>query len=141
MHMIGSDLSSLVSLSAVRLNRRLRAQRTDHCITGGQLSALDSLQRCGALTPGALAAAERVAPPTMTRVIGSLEGAGLISRQVHPVDRRQALVTITPAGTDLLAAEISARERWLDERLAELSDDQRCVLAQAIEIIDRIARC
>jgi hypothetical protein len=36
-------------------------------------------------------------------------------------------------------AEVSARERWLDAQLAQLTADERTVLRRAVQIIDRIA--
>ncbi len=35
---------------------------------------------------------------------------------------------------------ISRREMWLDQRLAELTDEERRVLSKAAEIIERMAR-
>ena len=138
---IGTEqtLAGRLRLAVVRLNRRLRAQRTDSTVTLTQLSALSSLKRLGALTPGELAASERVQPPSMTRVIAALEEQGLARRQPHPADGRQAIVSITEAGRRYLAAEATARERWLEQRLAELTDDERDLLARAVDVIDRMA--
>lgn len=136
------SLAGRLRLAIVRLNRRLRAQRTDAVpapITLTQLSALFCLHKHGPLTPGELAAKERVQPPSMTRVIAALEEQGHVSRRPHPTDRRQSLVTVTDAGRDYICAEVTARERWLDQRLAELTDEERAVLASAVEIIDRMA--
>jgi DNA-binding MarR family transcriptional regulator len=132
-------LAGRLRLAVVRLNRRLRAQLTDSSITLTQVSALSTMKKCGPLTPRELAAKERVQPPSMTRVIAALEERGLISRQPHPSDGRQAIVTITDAGLRYLAAEAAARERWLDQRLAELTEDERELLARAVEVIDRMA--
>ena len=132
-------LASRLRLAVVRLNRRLRAQRTDQSVTLTQLSALASLHKCGPLTPGELAARERVQPPSMTRVIAALEERGLASRRPHPTDGRQAIVSITGEGLAYLDAEAAARERWLDQRLAELTDDERALLARCVELIDRMA--
>ncbi len=137
-----SPLAGRLRLAIVRLNRRLRAQRTDAVpapITLTQLSALSCLHKHGPLTPGELAAKERVQPPSMTRVIAALEEQGHVSRSPHPTDRRQCIVAVTDAGRDYICAEVTARERWLDQRLAELTDDERAVLARAAEIIDRMA--
>ena len=133
------SLGNRLRLAVVRLNRRLRAQRTDSTVTLTQLSALSSIHKCGPVTPGELAAKERVQPPSMTRVIAALEERGLVSRRTHPSDRRQAIVTITEAGLAYLDAEAAARERWLDQRLAELSDDERELLARCVELFDRMA--
>ncbi|WP_028925318.1 MarR family winged helix-turn-helix transcriptional regulator [Pseudonocardia acaciae] len=138
-HGVGTDLAGRLRLSVVRLNRRLRSQRTDETISLTQISAMATLHRCGSMTPSELAATERVRPPSMTRVIAALEEDGLVSRRDHPTDGRQSIIELTQAGVDLLAAEASAKERWLDKRLAELTEDERAALARAIEIIDRMA--
>jgi DNA-binding MarR family transcriptional regulator len=132
-------LSSRLRLAVVRLNRRLRAQSNDSKITLSQLSALSSLHKVGAMTPGELAAKEGVQPPSMTRVIAALEDAGLVVRRAHPTDGRQAIVDLTEAGRARVEEEVSIRERWLDQQLADLAEDERAVLSQAAEIIDRLA--
>ena len=135
----GADLAGRLRLSVVRLNRRLRSQRTDESISLTHLSAMATLKRCGSMTPSELAASERVRPPSMTRVIAALEEEELVSRRGHPTDGRQSIIELSAKGADLLAAENSARERWLDKRLAELTEDERAALARATEIIDRMA--
>ncbi|MGW1677673.1 MarR family winged helix-turn-helix transcriptional regulator [Saccharopolyspora sp. NPDC002376] len=132
-------LASRLRLAVVRLNRRLRAQSSGSKITLSQLSALSCLNKAGALTPGELAAREGVQPPSMTRVIAALEDAGLVARRAHPTDGRQAIVEVTDAGRARIEEEVSARERWLDQQLVDLTDEERAVLFQAAEIIDRLA--
>ncbi len=133
-------LATRLRLAVVRLNRRLRVQRdTEAVATLTQLSALSSLRRHGPMTPGDLAVRERVRPPSMTRVIAALGELGFVERSPHPTDGRQNVVALTDAGCAYVDAEVSARERWLDLRLAELSADERAVLCRAAEIIDRMA--
>jgi len=132
-------LTSRLRLAVVRLNRRLRAQRSNASVTLTQLSALSCLYKGGPLSPGELAAREGVQPPSMTRVIAALEELGYLSRSPHPSDGRQAIVAITDAGRTYVDADITAREAWLDRQLAELDDGEREVLARAVEIIDRMA--
>jgi DNA-binding MarR family transcriptional regulator len=133
------SLASRLRLAVVRLNRRLRAQRTNSSVTLTQVSALSALRKCGPLTPGELAAKEGVQPPSMTRVIAALEDYGFVSRRPHPTDGRQAIVELTDQGAAYLRAEVSAREAWLDSRLAELDETDRELLTRAAEIIDRMA--
>lgn len=135
----GASLTSELRLAVLRLTRRMRAQRLDHKVTLSQLSALSCLSRHDSMTPGELAAGERVQPPSMTRVIAALEEAGLATRRPHPSDGRQAIVEITDSGRAYLAEEVTARERWLDQRLAELTEDERAVLARATGILNRIS--
>lgn len=133
------SLAGRLRLAVVRLNRRLRAQRTSSSVTLTQFSALSTLRKCGPMTPGELAAKEVVQPPSMTRVIAALEDLGYVSRRPHPTDGRQSIVELTESGLGYVLADISAREAWLDKRLAELTDAERSTLAEAAEIIDRMA--
>src|ERR671933_2354361 len=97
----------------MRLSRRLRNQRVDTSVTLTHLAALSTLKRHGPMSPGELAAQERVQPPSMTRVVGALEGMGLVARTPHPTDRRQVVIGLTPAAGELLDGEARAREAWL----------------------------
>ncbi len=133
------SLASRLRLAVVRLNRRLRAQRTSTSVTLTQFSALSTLKKCGAMTPGELAAKEVVQPPSMTSVIAALEEIGYVSRRPHPTDGRQSIVELTEDGLAYVLADISAREAWLDKRLARLTEAERRTLAEAAEIIDRMA--
>lgn len=135
---VDTALASALRLSVVRLNRRLRGQRADTSVTLTQLAALSTLKRHGALTPGELAAHEKVQPPSMTRVLAALEERGLVERRPHPTDGRQALVELTTAGRDLLRSEVRMREAWLARKLGELSDEERATLRAASDLIDRL---
>ncbi len=90
------------------------------------------------MTPGALAAKERVQPPSMTRIIAVLEKLQFIGRTPHPTDGRQVIVSVLQPGIDYLQAEINAREAWLDSRLSSLSLAQRHTLREASDIIEQM---
>ncbi|MFE0748437.1 MarR family winged helix-turn-helix transcriptional regulator [Gordonia sp. NPDC058843] len=132
------SLSGDLSLAVVRLARRLRGRRENKLVSLTQLSALNTLHHEGPMTPGALAAAERVRPPSMTRVIASLSDLGMIKREPHPTDGRQAIVTLSPEGVDVVIDELAARKAWLSDRLAELSVDERQILGEAVQIVNKI---
>lgn len=134
-----AGLASRLRLAVVRLTRRLRAQRVNSAISLTQVSALSTLHKCGPLTPGELAAKEGVQPPSMTRVIAALEEYGFATRRPHPTDGRQAIVELSESGASYINEEVSAREAWLDKRLAELTPEERGVLSRAAGIIDRMA--
>ena len=126
-------------LAVMRFSRRLRNQRVDTSVTLTHLAALSTLKRHGAMSPGELAAHERVQPPSMTRVVVALEGMGLVTRTPHPTDGRQVIIGLTPEADELLSAEARAREAWLSERLHELSTEERAVLREAAVIMDKLA--
>lgn len=132
------SLASELSLSVVRLTRHLRGRRTDATVSLTQLSAMATLSRDGAMTPGALAAKERVQPPSMTRVIAALDDRGLVDRRPHPSDGRQIIVSLSEAGHRLIADEMSARDAWLAEQLAALPEMQLRVLQDAVVIMNEI---
>jgi DNA-binding MarR family transcriptional regulator len=123
----------------MRFSRRLRNQRVDTSVTLTHLAALSTLKRHGPMSPGELAAHERVQPPSMTRVVVALEGMGLVSRTPHPTDGRQVIIGLTDAAEELLSAEARAREAWLSERLQELTAQERAVLREAAAIMDTLA--
>src|SRR5437764_11831153 len=125
-------LASTLRLAVVRLNRRMRAQRVDRSITISQLAAMSTLDFHGPLTPGELAAHEKVQPPSMTRVLAGLEEMGLVARRPHPTDGRQVIVELTPAGQQLCRDEVRMREAWLSRRVAELDAEDREVLRRAV---------
>ncbi|MCZ2804000.1 MULTISPECIES: MarR family winged helix-turn-helix transcriptional regulator [unclassified Modestobacter] len=126
-------------LAVMRFSRRLRNQRVDTSVTLTHLAALSTLKRHGAMSPGELAAHERVQPPSMTRVVVALESRGLVTRTPHPTDGRQVVIDLTAAAEELLNEEVRAREAWLAGRLQELSAEDRDVLREAAVIMEKLA--
>lgn len=135
-----TELASVLRLSVMRLARRLRHERAETALTLTQLSALSAIDRHGAMTPGELAAHERVQPPSMTRVLAVLEERGLVSRIPHPTDGRQSIVSATDAARALLREDRRRREAWLVGRLAELTEADRAALRAVAPILDRLAQ-
>jgi len=133
-----AELASELRLSLLRATRRLRAQRVNTAATLSQLSALGTVYRSGPLSAGEIAAIEQVQPPSMTKILASLEQAGWIERSSHPDDRRQSVIAITEAGRELLAEETRVRDEWLAKRLVEFSDEDLRKLRAAVEVLDRL---
>ncbi|RPF26655.1 MarR family winged helix-turn-helix transcriptional regulator [Georgenia muralis] len=107
-------------------------------ITRADFDVLATLRRSGepfALTPSALTGALMLTSGGITGRVDRLERAGLVARSPSPTDRRALLVTLTPAGREvvdkavvagletqrsLLAALPPARRRELDGLLRDL---------------------
>jgi DNA-binding MarR family transcriptional regulator len=130
-------IAARLRLSATRLARQLR-QETSAGLTPSQLSALATIERHGPLTLGALAEHERVAPPSITKLIAKLEAAGLVARELDDKDRRVAWVSTTTAGNRRLATIRQRKNAWLTARLAHLDDDQRRCVAAALDALDEL---
>jgi DNA-binding MarR family transcriptional regulator len=135
-----AELAGELRPALLRLTRKVRQQRVDRSVTLTELSALGALYKNQApMTAGELAAAEQVQPPSMTKVLAGLEERGLARREPSPTDKRQALISITDAGLDLLAEERQARDAWLSRRLETLTDEERDILHQAAPILAKLA--
>ena len=134
-----AELAAQLRPALLRLGRMIRNQRVDYSLTLGQLSALYTIEKSGPLSPRQVAALERVQPPSMTKILASLEERDFIRREPHPTDGRQALIAITPQGDEFLQVERTARDRWLNRRLATLEPAERAILLSAAPLIDKLA--
>jgi DNA-binding MarR family transcriptional regulator len=134
-----APLAGDLRLAVHRLTRRMRQQQGANALTLTQGSALAVIARFGPLTAGELALREHVRPPSITRVVTSLEEVGLVAREGNPRDARQVLVRITPAGEEHLREKARIGEAWLTQQLSGLSDDERAVLAEAATLMARLA--
>ena len=132
-------VASALRLAVMRLARRLRGERSDTSLTISQIAALSTLERTGPMTPRELAGAERVQPPSMTRIAASLEAAGLVTRTDHPTDGRQVLLAASPEGTALVREDRRRRDAWLAQRLQELPAEDVEVLRRAAVVLERLA--
>lgn len=124
-------------LSVTRLNRLLR-RHADTGLTPSQLSALATIERHGPITLGALAEHERVAPPSITKLVSKLEGQSFVQRHASPADGRVALVSLTAAGNALLSESRQRKNEWLAERLSNLTPGERARLADALDVLDAV---
>src|SRR6266404_6721085 len=133
-----SELASELRFAVMRLSRRLR-QHAPEDITPSQLSALSVIVReRRPLTLSQLAEAERVQPPTITRVIDSLERKGLATRVPSASDRRVAFVEATPAGRALVETIRRRRDAYLARRLRTFSADERALLERTARLLERL---
>ena len=105
------EIAARLRLSATRLARRLR-QESGAGLSPSQQSALAVIANHGPLTLGALADHERVAPPSITKVVSKLECDGLVTRTPDPADRRVCRVAMSPAGEDLLEETRRRKTAW-----------------------------
>jgi DNA-binding MarR family transcriptional regulator len=123
----------------MRLARRLRQMQDESLdLTPSQLSAMAVLLNSGDLLMGQLAAQEKVQPPSMTRIVNSLEARGYVERRPEPRDHRQCLVALTDSGREVLVANRRRRDQWLAVRLAELDPAEREILRRAVRVLDKV---
>ena len=118
---------------AVRLIRRARTADRDAGVGPAQLSALSVLYFAEDLPLTALADAEQVSQPTMTRVVNALVEARLVRRTASPDDKRVQLVGITAKGRRLFEAARERRLRIIEDLLGRLPADTLVAFAPLVD--------
>lgn len=133
------ELSARVRAAVAHLYSRFRSERTHGEIGDAAIFALTQLLKAGPLSLSELSERAHVTPGSMSQTVNRLTAGGLAVRGRDPQDGRRVLFSLTAEG-DRLASEVRAqRAGWLNARLAELTDDERAVLARAAEVLERIA--
>src|ERR1700682_1184022 len=125
-------------LVIAKLHRRMR-QQANAGIPPSQLAVLGTLNRMGPLTPGELAAAEGVQPPSITRIANALEERRLVERAVVNDDRRSVQLRLTPKARRLIQTIRDQRTAWLAERVAKLPPARIRDLERGIAAMEHIA--
>lgn len=131
------DLANDLRLACQQIARRVRFEGTQQ-VAPHQFSVLVRVSKTP-LTPTALAERERVSTPSMTRTVNGLVDAGLVSREPHPDDRRQVLVSITPAGRHVVTETLAERDSWMMQHLQGLDADDLALLRRAADLLLEVA--
>jgi DNA-binding MarR family transcriptional regulator len=123
------------------LVRRLRAVHGDGELTLSQVSVLVRLERDGAATPGALAAAEAITAQSMGAIVAALADRGLVRRDPDPADGRRVIVSLSPAGRRSLSGVRQEKARRLARAIrGGLDTDEQVQLIAAIPLLERLGR-
>ena len=125
-------------VALARLSRRLRR----HALAGltpTQLAALSTVEQSGPLRLGDLAAAEGIAPSTLTRMVAVLEDLGYVKRDSDPRDARASTLAITAKGHTTLERLREEGTALLTQWLTQLSPEERAALATALPALEALA--
>ncbi|HKD88754.1 MAG TPA: MarR family transcriptional regulator [Streptosporangiaceae bacterium] len=125
-------------VAVLRLSRRLRKHDLAG-LTPSQLSTLSCVGKTGPVRLGDLAAAERIAPSTLTRLVNVLEDRGYLLRKPAPEDARAYLVTLTDSGNDVLARIRDEATSMLTDILMTLTPEQMAALEAALPALEQLA--
>ena len=109
-------------------------------LSGPAASALSVIVYSGPITLGALASAEHVKPPTITRLVRDLEERGLVERTADPSDGRIQRVRATRTGKRTLEQGRARRVAVLTAALERLPAAERQALETAVGILEGIVR-
>lgn len=124
--------------AAIHLLRGLRRNDAATGVGPAKLSALSVLVFGGPRSVGALARAEQVRLPTMSRLVAALERDGLATRVPDPKDRRSTIVHPTGVGRSVLRRGRERRLADLTRRLDALTAAELDVVDQATALVERL---
>jgi DNA-binding MarR family transcriptional regulator len=125
-------------VAIARLSRRLRKHELAG-LTPTQLAALATVEQTGPLRLGDLAAAERIAPSTLTRLVSALEEHGYVQRRSVPGDARAWTLAVTQRGHQVLDQIRQENTLLLADSLLTLSADQLAAVAAALPALEQLA--
>ena len=138
----GVDLGSVddvdrLRLVILRLTRRIRTHANTG-ITPSQMAVLATIIRLGRVTVGQIAEIEHVQPPSVSKIVGTLEKIGYVERSVDPDDRRCAPLVATPAGLAYADEVRAAGRTWLAEQLDGLDVIDVAAVERALPALERL---
>jgi DNA-binding MarR family transcriptional regulator len=125
-------------MALARLTRTLRRQNLAG-LTPTQLSALATVSASGPVRLGDLAAAEGIAPSTLTRLVTALEESGYVKRSAVPGDARGSLLSITPDGRAVIDQVRKESTMMLAGMLAQLTPARQAAIAAALPALEQLA--
>ncbi len=131
------ELAARLRLVLNRLARRLRSQ-TPGDLSPSLTSALVTIELQGPITLGRLASRERVTPPSVTRMVATLEQRGLVRREADPADRRVARVSLTADGRRTVARTRTRKTAYLARRLRKLDETELALVRAALPVLERL---
>lgn len=138
-HRFDDDDVARLRIALARINRSVDRTASDAGYTRTQLSVLGTLVRLEQAGMGELADAEGLNPTMLSRVVGKLETAGLVTRKADADDRRAVRVRPTAAGR---ALHLRLRKRRTDlfaRQLGALDDPEAERLLAALPALETLA--
>jgi DNA-binding MarR family transcriptional regulator len=120
--------------NAMRLHRQFMKRRLGASdVHPGQGMCLNALLRHDGMPQRDLAAAMHVAPPTLSRMLRSMEDAGLVERRDDEADQRLTRVHLTAAGRALAEQARAALADHVPVAIAALTPEERVELARLLD--------
>ncbi len=132
------DTATRLHSLAIHLLRRVRRTDVEMDLSPARSSALSVLVFGGPRTLGELAAAEQVAPPTMTRLIAGLEAEGYIARSADARDARITRVRATAKGRRVLEQGRQRRVEQVSTLLEKLPGEDLETVRRAVELLEAL---
>lgn len=134
------DVAERLHSAAIRLLRSVRVADEETGLSAPRLSALSVLVFGGPMSLSALAKAEQVTAPTMSKLVADLEAEGLVAKRADKADRRGLRIEVTAKGRRLMSEGRRRRLTLLRARLEKLRPEERAKLEEAAGLMLRLAK-
>ncbi len=124
-----------ISRAARHLADALKIVFDAHGLNAGEFDVLATLRRAGEphqLTPTALFKSAMLSSGAMTNRLNRLEERGLITRSPDPNDMRGTIVSLSPAGLDLVNTVVTEHVANEHRVLSALTDAESAALARLL---------
>jgi len=130
----------LTALSAIRRATRRSSSRPAEfsLLTTAQLELARVVRRNPGISIAGAAEAMRLAPNTVSTLVGDLVSAGLLVRRSDPYDRRVAQLELTAAWKRKIDAWRDRRVAAVDGAIHRLPPDERRRLERALPALARL---
>jgi DNA-binding MarR family transcriptional regulator len=128
----GSDAVDAILYAAHRIRTSADAALREHGLSLPGLKLLTALAS-GDRSMREISQVLHVSPRTVTDMIDTLEGRGLVARCAHATDRRITLLRLTEAGARELATASTAAERVAATAISALDEDEQRALQSLLE--------
>lgn len=131
----------LTALSAIRRAARRSSARPAEfaALTTAQLELARLVRRNPGISIAGAAEAMRLAPNTVSTLVGDLSTAGLLVRSTDPSDRRVARLELTGSWKRKIDAWRDRRVSAVDDAIRRLSADERRRLERALPSLQALA--
>ena len=135
------ELAGALRVSIGLLTRRVRQLKSEGELTLPESSAMARLDRAGVATSSELARLEQISPQSLGATLAGLEGRGLVQRRPDPEDGRRIMMSLTPAGREMLMDRRTTRTlQFADALAAGFSPAELDQLKSAVPLLERLAQ-
>jgi DNA-binding MarR family transcriptional regulator len=132
------ELAEHLRVALGRLNRSLRLTHVGNELSSSHREVLMAIARAGSLRLSELAREEGLNPTMLSRIVGKLEAAGMVTRTADPSDARVVHLSATPAGVALRETIRGERTDALLYALRSLSKEEKQALSTATPALEAI---
>lgn len=114
--------------ATISLEARLAHRRTMTDITATQFGVLEALYHLGPMCQGEISTKLLKSGGNITLVVDNLEKQGLVQREREPHDRRMIVVSLTPAGRELISQLFPKHLAAIVEEMSILTPEEQQLL-------------